>query len=85
MRKEIKKRDTISEAIRKNPKVAEALFEEGIFCVGCHAAQFETIEEGCAAHGVDVNKILRKINDKKKTGKIKSKPEAKNKKKSKSK
>lgn len=64
--KEIKKTDTISEAISKNPKAAKILYKEGLFCVGCGMAQYETIEQGCSLHGIDINKVLKKINNKKK-------------------
>ena len=30
-------------------------------CGGCAMAQFETIEEGCLLHGIDVNKIIKEL------------------------
>ena len=56
---------TIGEAIQNNPKVAEILLNEGIHCVGCGAAYWETIEQGMQGHGKskeEVYKIVEKIN-----------------------
>lgn len=77
MSKEVKKEDSISEAINKNPLAGEILFNEGLFCVGCGMAQFETIEQGCELHGIDINKILNKINGKIKNKSIKKDPKKK--------
>lgn len=62
----ITKEMTIGEAIQKNPQVAQILFEEGIYCVGCGAAAMETLEEGLAMHGKsekEIEEIIKKINE----------------------
>lgn len=66
MTKKIKKDDLISEVIRKNPKSAQILFESGLTCCGCPAAEAETIEEGCFLHGIDPDEIIDKLNKKNK-------------------
>ncbi len=38
------------------------LGEMGLFCGGCPMAQFEALEDGARAHGVDVEKILKELN-----------------------
>jgi hypothetical protein len=30
--------------------------------VGCAAAHFENLEQGCVAHGIDVEKIVKDLN-----------------------
>lgn len=41
---------------------AEKLAEAGLFCGGCPMAQFETVENGAMAHGLDVDEILEELN-----------------------
>lgn len=43
-------------------KIAEILMESGMHCLHCVLAHGETLEQACAAHGVDVNKLVEKIN-----------------------
>jgi len=45
---------------------ARILMENGMHCVGCAASHFESLEEGCRAHGFDdkkIEEILKKLND----------------------
>lgn len=58
----INKETTIGEILEKAPEKAEILLEVGMHCIGCPAAQMETIEEACMTHGVDVNEVLEKMN-----------------------
>lgn len=58
----IKKDMTFAELMDKYPEAAFHLMEMGLMCGGCPMAQFETIEQGCEAHGVDVKKVLKKLN-----------------------
>ena len=61
--KKITKDMTFAELIKENPKAAKKLAEKGLFCGGCPMAQFETIENGARAHGIDVNKLMEELND----------------------
>lgn len=61
--KKITKDTGILDAIEKNPKVAEFLFEMGLACIGCPHAGFETIEQGLRAHGFENNEINQIIED----------------------
>jgi hybrid cluster-associated redox disulfide protein len=64
----ISKDDRISEALKKNPDAAPIMMKHGIHCVGCHAAFFETIEQGAQAHGLkdkEIEKMIAEINKKK--------------------
>ncbi len=54
---------TFAELIKLGSKAAEKLADRGLFCGGCPMAQFETIEAGARAHGVDVDELIRELND----------------------
>ena len=61
----INKGMTIGELVQNYPSVAEVLQNEGVHCVGCFAANMETIEMGLKGHGMSdeqVNKILANLN-----------------------
>ena len=62
MGKKITKDMTFAELMKDNKGAAEKLADQGLFCGGCPMAQFETIENGAKAHGVDVNKLIKKLN-----------------------
>ncbi len=56
---------TIGELVQLYPSAVEILIEEGVRCVGCGAAHFETIEEGLASHGKteeEIDAIIKKMN-----------------------
>ena len=62
--KKITKNMTIGELMQTNPKAASKLAEKGLFCGGCPMAQFETIEQGALAHGVDPDDLIKELNKK---------------------
>lgn len=68
----INKKMLIGEVAEKYPAVAGVLFEYGMHCIGCHINAYETIEQGCLAHGLTVKQIdeiivkMNKIANKKK-------------------
>jgi hybrid cluster-associated redox disulfide protein len=66
MGKKIKKDMTFEELIKENPEAAAILLGEGMHCAGCPFAARETIEQGASVHGVDVDKLIKKIEKKKK-------------------
>lgn len=53
----IKKTDGITAILEKYPNTAKILLNYGMHCIGCMAAQFESLEDGCKAHGMDDIKI----------------------------
>lgn len=53
---------TISEAVAKYPNTIEVFLEHGMGCFGCGIAQFETIEQGANAHGIDLKKLMEDLN-----------------------
>ena len=67
--KKITKEMTFAELIEYDSKTAMKLAQNGLFCGGCPMAQFETIENGAAAHGIDVDELLKELNSLKDDGK----------------
>ena len=45
-----------------NEKYPAILMEAGMHCLGCPAAAGESLEEACAAHGIDVDSLLEALN-----------------------
>ena len=56
------KNTKIGEILEKAPEKAEILLEVGMHCLGCPAAQMETLAEACEVHGIDVDFMLEKLN-----------------------
>jgi hybrid cluster-associated redox disulfide protein len=60
---EITKDMTISEVLKVSRATAPVFFSMGMHCLGCPMSAGESVEDACAAHGVDVNEILNKLNE----------------------
>ncbi len=58
----IKKDDLIVKVIREHPETIPVFLDFGVHCIGCAAAQFETVEQGAAAHGIQVEELLKALN-----------------------
>lgn len=59
---QISKEMTMGEILEVNQGLADVLVESGMHCVGCPAHSFETLEEACAVHGIDVEKMTADLN-----------------------
>lgn len=44
-------------------KIAPILMEMGMHCLGCPAAQGESLAEACMVHGMDPDVLIEKINE----------------------
>ena len=53
----------ISEILEKHPELREVFIEKGLMCAICHMSTLETLEQGAQAHGMDVNKLLKDLNN----------------------
>lgn len=53
---------TIGEVVSKYPGTIAVFMQQGLHCIGCGIAQFESIEQGAAAHGIDVKKLIAELN-----------------------
>ena len=52
----------LGEVVRKYPETAEVFMKHGLHCLGCAASHFENIEQGAAAHGMDVDELMKDLN-----------------------
>ncbi|HDI03121.1 MAG TPA: DUF1858 domain-containing protein [Candidatus Pacearchaeota archaeon] len=46
----------------KNKKIIESLEKNGLFCVHCPYARFETLEDVSKAYGINVEKLVSMLN-----------------------
>jgi len=64
---EIKKDTLIIEIVLSYPQLADELMQIGFHCFGCPASSFETLEEGCLAHGMnekEIDLLIKNLNKK---------------------
>ncbi|MEM3341779.1 MAG: DUF1858 domain-containing protein [Thermoplasmata archaeon] len=59
----ISKEMGIAEVVKKYPETIYVFRKYGMGCIGCVAARYETIEAGASAHGINVDDLVRDIND----------------------
>jgi hybrid cluster-associated redox disulfide protein len=67
LNKEITEEMTFAEILEKHPESANILFENGLHCIGCGMAMYETLEQGCLAHGFSkkqIDNLIKKLNQK---------------------
>jgi hybrid cluster-associated redox disulfide protein len=57
MEAKIKKEMGIAQVAQNYPESVGVLFKYGMHCIGCHAAQFESLEDGFKAHGFEDKQI----------------------------
>ena len=60
---EITKETVIGDILDEDMETAPFFLEMGMHCLGCPASRGETVEEACAVHGVDVDKLLALVNE----------------------
>lgn len=58
----ITKKSNLTEVVQKHPETMEVFDKYGLHCIGCMAAQFENIEIGAKAHGIDADKLVKDLN-----------------------
>ena len=61
---QITKDTRIGELLQLDKDVSPILLSIGMHCLGCPASQMETIEEAAAVHGVNVDELVKALNDK---------------------
>ena len=61
-KKTITKDMNFAEIMELDSDAGRKLGEMGLFCGGCPMAQFESLEDGARAHGIDVDVILKELN-----------------------
>lgn len=60
---EITKDMIIGDILAVHPGNAAILMASGMGCVGCPSAQGESLEEAAMVHGLDVENLLKSLND----------------------
>ena len=53
---------SILEVVQKYPDTIKVFMEHGLGCIGCALAHFENIREGAQAHGIDVDALVKDLN-----------------------
>jgi len=53
----------IMETIQKYPDVIAVFVAHGLGCIGCAMANFESIEQGAIAHGMDIDALMKDLNE----------------------
>lgn len=53
----------IGELILIDRGIIPILMNAGMHCIGCPSSQGETLEEACMVHGMDVEALIKDINE----------------------
>ncbi len=62
MSEKITKDMTFAQVMRMHPDVVKVFAKYHLGCIGCMGAQAESLEQGCSAHGLDVNEVRADLN-----------------------
>ena len=60
---EFKKTMTIEQVLTLDPNAEAILLGFGLHCLGCPCSRAETLEEASMVHGIDVELLLEKLNN----------------------
>ncbi|MBP3808802.1 MAG: DUF1858 domain-containing protein [Eubacterium sp.] len=60
---EVNENTKLSDLLEYRGGIAYVLSEYGMHCLGCHASEYETLGEACAAHAIDVDDVINVINN----------------------
>lgn len=60
---EITRETVIGEVVENCPQTMPAFQAIGMHCMGCALASGETVEQACAAHGVDPDEFLNYLKE----------------------
>ncbi len=53
----------ITEIVSKYPKTVDVFQSYGMGCFGWMASQYENVEQGALAHGIDVDALMKDLNE----------------------
>jgi len=53
----------ISEVLRMDKGTVPIFINNGLHCLGCPSATGESIEDACAIHGIDAEKLVKELNE----------------------
>lgn len=54
---------TIGEVVQNHPNAIPVFQRFGMTCLGCPATQFENLEQGAMVHGIDLDDLLKALNE----------------------
>jgi hybrid cluster-associated redox disulfide protein len=54
---------SIAQVLKMDMETAPIFLEYGMHCLGCPMSTAESIEDACAAHGVDADALVAKLNE----------------------
>lgn len=58
----ITKDNIIMDVLMMDKGTAPVFIQHGLHCLGCPSASGESIEDACAVHGIDANKLVEDLN-----------------------
>ena len=59
----ITKDTIIGDILDVAPQTAPNFLSIGMHCLGCPSSRGETVEEACAVHGIDCDKLLKIVDE----------------------
>ena len=59
----ITKEMSIGEIVQKYPQTVPVFMQHGLGCLGCAAAHFENLEQGAMAHGINIEVLVKALNE----------------------
>ncbi len=63
MSNKVEKNTLVGEAVMMGPGVVQILQSNGMGCLGCPSARFESLEDACMVHGMNADKLVSEINE----------------------
>jgi len=62
MSQPINKEMTFAQVFGMHKDVVKVLAKYNLGCIGCMGAQAESLEQGCSAHGLNVDDVVKDLN-----------------------
>jgi hybrid cluster-associated redox disulfide protein len=62
MNQTITKEMTFAQVMGMHKDVIKVLAKYNLGCIGCMGAQAESLEQGCCAHGLNVDDVVKDLN-----------------------
>ena len=53
---------SIGDVVQNYPQTIEVFLRHGLMCFGCAIARFENVEQGAAAHGINIEALIKDLN-----------------------
>lgn len=53
----------IADVLRLDRGTAPIFMSNGMHCLGCPSSSGESIEDACAIHGIDADKLVKELNE----------------------